>query len=318
MTASSTTCNDREQPETPPEVLLHRPNFSMRRYKAARVMPSAISRVRYVAATFLECRRHETLRSFSSRFSESLGTGVRCSARVRSRRRRARHHPRGSRHVRACARAPGRYRASAIAHECIESMALATALLRHAVFARTQPLRNARRAPADPRGARASGGSSIVDRVDTVEEILTELAVRDEFRERLVGRGNQPHIDRSTGRVAPNRSDLAALEHPQELRLQLGRQVADLVQEQGAAMRRLEAPGAIAVRVSECTFACARTARSRTEFSAIAPRSTVTSTRPARCRAPVQSRGRSIPCRCRSRRGSARSRPSARRARRSS
>ena len=49
-------------------------------------------------------------------------------------------------------------------------------------------------------------------------------------------------------RVGADAADLAALEHAEELRLELERELAELVEEQGAAVGRLEGAGAVGDR----------------------------------------------------------------------
>ena len=61
-----------------------------------------------------------------------------------------------------------------------------------------------------------------------------------------VGRGDDAHVDRVGVRLDPTRAHLALLEHAQELRLDRERQLADLVEEHGAAVGRLEAGPACA------------------------------------------------------------------------
>jgi len=62
-----------------------------------------------------------------------------------------------------------------------------------------------------------------------------------------------PHVDVAR----PRRSDaleIAGLEHPQQLRLQVHRDVGDLVEKQGAAVGELEAADAVGLRVGEGAF----------------------------------------------------------------
>ena len=53
------------------------------------------------------------------------------------------------------------------------------------------------------------------------------------------------------GRVAADAVELAVLEHAQQLHLRGGRHVADLVEEQRAAVGLLEAAGALAIGAGE-------------------------------------------------------------------
>ena len=58
-----------QKPESPPELLLHRPNFSIRRYRAARVMPRA-SAARDTLPLFCSSAVVTRRRSLSSRLRE--------------------------------------------------------------------------------------------------------------------------------------------------------------------------------------------------------------------------------------------------------
>ena len=55
----------------------------------------------------------------------------------------------------------------------------------------------------------------------------------------------------SIGRTPPTRSMRALLQHAQELHLHLAGELADLVEEQGAAVRELEATGLLRDRAGE-------------------------------------------------------------------
>ena len=87
--------------------------------------------------------------------------------------------------------------------------------------------------------------------VQPVPEVLAEAArLRISSSSAPVGRGDQPHVhpDRP---VAADALELSLLDHPQELRLQLQRQLADLVEEQRAAVGGLEPPLALGDRPGE-------------------------------------------------------------------
>ena len=72
-----------------------------------------------------------------------------------------------------------------------------------------------------------------------IEEIRAEAAGGHLAGEVAVGRGDEPHVDR-LGLGRAERANLALLDRAQQLRLQRQRQLADLVQEQGAAVGRAE------------------------------------------------------------------------------
>ncbi len=75
--------------------------------------------------------------------------------------------------------------------------------------------------------------------VEPVEEVLAEAALAHHRLEIAVGGGEHPHID-AEGLLAAHALDRALLERAQQLRLQLRRHVADLVEEEGAAVGQLE------------------------------------------------------------------------------
>ena len=68
--------------------------------------------------------------------------------------------------------------------------------------------------------------------------------------EAAVGRGDDPRVD-AARQVLADPPDLAVLEHAQQLGLGARRQLADLVEEQRAAVRLLEQPGALGDRAGE-------------------------------------------------------------------
>ncbi|MNZ11188.1 hypothetical protein D3C78_280510 [compost metagenome] len=77
--------------------------------------------------------------------------------------------------------------------------------------------------------------------VEAVVEILAEAAGLDHLFEVLVGGGDDAHVD-VLGLVAADPLEGALLQHAQQLDLHLQRHVADLVEEQGAAVGQFEAP----------------------------------------------------------------------------
>ena len=78
--------------------------------------------------------------------------------------------------------------------------------------------------------------------VQPVEEILAETPLRDELLEVPVRRRDDSHVHMDRA-LAPQALELALLEHPQELHLGRGRKIADLVQEERAAVGLLEPSG---------------------------------------------------------------------------
>src|SRR5262245_22079977 len=87
--------------------------------------------------------------------------------------------------------------------------------------------------------ALAQRGDDDGDAVETVIEILAEQSLLDALAQIAVRRGDEANID-GNRLVAADASQHAILEHPQELGLQRTRQLGYLVQEAGAALRRLE------------------------------------------------------------------------------
>ena len=87
-----------------------------------------------------------------------------------------------------------------------------------------------------------SGGSWMRDDVEPVVEVLAEVARRDLLLEVAVGRGDQAHVDLDRLDAA-DALELALLERAQQLHLHLDRDLADLVEEQRAAVGQLEAAG---------------------------------------------------------------------------
>ena len=87
--------------------------------------------------------------------------------------------------------------------------------------------------------ARAAAAAHRHD-VEPVEQILAEAAARDLLLEVAVGRGDEAHVD--VDRLdAADALELALLQRAQQLDLHLDRDLADLVEEQRAAVGELEA-----------------------------------------------------------------------------
>ena len=89
-----------------------------------------------------------------------------------------------------------------------------------------------------------------LDGIETEEEILPEQALVGEPIRRQVGRGDDPDVDRHR-LVGADGNHLALLERGQQFGLEVERQIADLIEEQGAAVRRLQPADAIAARIGE-------------------------------------------------------------------
>src|SRR5204863_6619313 len=86
--------------------------------------------------------------------------------------------------------------------------------------------------------------------VETVVEVLTESALADQRLEVAVGRRDDAHVhpDRV---LAPNALERLLLERPEDFRLRLETHVADLVEEERAAVREFELAAAAGQRPGE-------------------------------------------------------------------
>jgi len=101
--------------------------------------------------------------------------------------------------------------------------------------------RKSRRAAECPRRAPERRDNDRED-VQAVVEIIPELPVGHQCRKIAIGRGDHTDIDRERlGAADP--LQLPVLQDPQELDLHVHRQLGDLVEEDGRAVRQLEAPG---------------------------------------------------------------------------
>ena len=90
-----------------------------------------------------------------------------------------------------------------------------------------------------------------VDHVQAVVEIFAELVAGHHFWQIAVGSGDNSHVNIDIA-VAAQRAHFALLQHAQQLDLQRRGHVANFVQEQRAAFRRLEQPFTAAYRTGEC------------------------------------------------------------------
>src|SRR5262245_5869425 len=88
------------------------------------------------------------------------------------------------------------------------------------------------------------------ERDEPVVQVLTKTALGDLGRELPVGCRDDAHVDLARSGVAHG-YDLALLDHAQELRLHRARHLADLVQEDGALLGRLEEAAAVLDRARE-------------------------------------------------------------------
>jgi hypothetical protein len=89
-----------------------------------------------------------------------------------------------------------------------------------------------------------------LDHAQPEQQVLAEGTGGDRRREVAMGGRQHPHVDRH-GAAPTERLDHPLLQHPQQLGLRGGRHVADLVQEEGAAIGLPQLAGAVAVGAGE-------------------------------------------------------------------
>ena len=89
------------------------------------------------------------------------------------------------------------------------------------------------------------------EHAEPVVEVAPEAPLLHVLLEVAIGCGDDPHVDLSHAVVA-DPLDLALLQDPQQLRLELDRDLAHLVQEERPPVRLLEATGPVPVRAGEC------------------------------------------------------------------
>ena len=75
---------------------------------------------------------------------------------------------------------------------------------------------------------------------EAVKEVAAEFLFRDHFGQIAIGGGDEAHVD-GDGPRAAQALDLALLQSAQQLRLQVERQLAHLVEEERALVRQLQA-----------------------------------------------------------------------------
>jgi hypothetical protein len=94
--------------------------------------------------------------------------------------------------------------------------------------------------PGDVLAALAHRRQLDVDHAQAEVQIFAEAAAVDLLAQVAVGRGQDPDVDLDRA-IAADPLDLALLEHPQQLRLERDVELADLVEEDRAALGLLEA-----------------------------------------------------------------------------
>lgn len=91
---------------------------------------------------------------------------------------------------------------------------------------------------------------------EAIVQVLAEFAFADQHRQIPVSRSNDAHVD-LVSVVGTQRADFAFLQHAQQLGLQGQRHVADFIEQQGAAIGRIEQTGAVTISTGERAFAVA-------------------------------------------------------------
>lgn len=101
--------------------------------------------------------------------------------------------------------------------------------------------------------ALAQGRQIDVNGIDTVEQVFAERASGRHPEQIAVGRRDEPAVDLH-GQIAAHADDRAALQRRQQFRLQMQRQVADLIEEERTAVGDLELSGTVGARIGEGTL----------------------------------------------------------------
>ena len=114
--------------------------------------------------------------------------------------------------------------------------------------------------PHDILRAFAQGRHAQRDHVEAIEQILAKPVSRDFGGQVAIGSGDDAGVHRDSV-VAADALEALFLHEAEELGLQGRTQVSDLVEEDSAAMRRLESSGLVLDRAGEGTRACVRTTR---------------------------------------------------------
>jgi hypothetical protein len=93
-----------------------------------------------------------------------------------------------------------------------------------------------------------------VDHAEPIEEILAELAGSDTLGEVAVRGGNDPDVDAARPLVGPDALQLTLLEKAKQKRLHPEAHLAHFVEEERAAIRRLQLADLVAVRAGEAAL----------------------------------------------------------------
>ena len=156
--------------------------------------------------------------------------------------------------------------------------------------------------PMSP-GRSRKGRQEHRNHVDAIVEVGAELALGHRMLEILVGGADQPHVHLERA-LAADAFEFALLQHAQQLGLERRRYLADLVEQQRAAVGELEASGPLADGAGEGALLVAEQLRFE---HALGQRGAIELDEGLRSCAATDHewRGRTAPCRCRFRRAGA-------------
>ncbi len=88
------------------------------------------------------------------------------------------------------------------------------------------------------------------DRVDAEVEVLAQPSLAQGGLDVDVGGADQPEVDADAS-IAPDRTELSFLQHAQQLGLQVGRHLADLVEQERPTLGHRQQPGLVGERAGE-------------------------------------------------------------------
>ena len=101
-----------------------------------------------------------------------------------------------------------------------------------------------------------SGGQEDLEGVEAEEKVLAELLVLDHVAQVAIGGAEDPDVD-AERLVLAHAADLARFEEPEQLDLHALVELADLVEEERAAVGDLEEPLAVGIGAGERPLAMA-------------------------------------------------------------
>ena len=90
-----------------------------------------------------------------------------------------------------------------------------------------------------------------MNHVQPIEQVLTELALRDHLTEVAIGRRDRPHVDATAGSVRSDLLNLTGFEKSEQQPLHPERHLANFIEKYRALVRDLELARLVAVRPRE-------------------------------------------------------------------